>query len=317
MGIVAEVVANNTRKPLWGYKSIVFALFILGFLSFLVWAHHMFLTGMGEVVSSFFQATTTLISIPSVIILTAFIFSLHGGSIRFTVPMLFATAFMPMFGMGGLTGIPLAFAPANLALHDTYYVIGHFHYIVAPGTIFAIFAGVYFWYPKVTGRMMNEFLGKVHFWISLVCLNGIFFPMFLQGMLGMHRRWYDGGQGWELANQKVWGLTGFQWNRPMSICAWVLGLAQIPFIINFFWSIKHGREARSDNPWEATTLEWQAPSPPPHGNFTKQLVVYRGPYEYGVHAPTGEDFCSQNVPVELATERLATFEPGSQDAVAI
>ena len=126
--------------------------------------------------------------------------------------MLFATAFMPMFGMGGLTGIPLAFAPANLALHDTYYVIGHFHYIVAPGTIFAIFAGVYFWYPKVTGRMMNEFLGKVHFWISLVCLNGIFFPMFVQGMLGMHRRWYDGGQGWELANQKVWGLTGFQWN---------------------------------------------------------------------------------------------------------
>ena len=210
MGIVAEIIANNTRKPLWGYKSLVFAALVLGFLSFIVWAHHMWLTGMGSVVSAFFQTTTMIISIPSVIILSAFFISLWGGSIRFNVPMLFATAFLPMFGIGGLTGIPLAFNSADLYLHDTYYVIAHFHYIVAPGTIFAVFAGIYFWFPKATGRMMSEFWGKVHFWPSLICMNMIFLPMFLQGMLGMHRRWYDGGQGWKLAGEKVWGLSGFR-----------------------------------------------------------------------------------------------------------
>ena len=206
MGIVAEIIANNTRKPLWGYKSLVFAALVLGFLSFIVWAHHMWLTGMGSVVSAFFQTTTMIISIPSVIILSAFFISLWGGSIRFNVPMLFATAFLPMFGIGGLTGIPLAFNSADLYLHDTYYVIAHFHYIVAPGTIFAVFAGIYFWFPKATGRRMNEFWGKVHFWPSLICMNIIFLPMFLQGMLGMHRRWYDGGHGWTLAGEKVWGI---------------------------------------------------------------------------------------------------------------
>ena len=210
---------------------------------------------MGTVVSAFFQTTTLIISIPSVIILSAFFISLWGGSIRFNTPMLFSTAFLPMFGIGGLTGIPLAFNSADLYLHDTYYVIAHFHYIVAPGTIFALFAGIYYWFPKATGRRMNEFWGKVHFWPSLICMNVIFLPMFLQGMLSMHRRWYDGGQGWTLANETVWGLTGFQWNIPISIAAWTMGVAQIPFIINFFWSIKRG-EKTDDNPWEATTLEW-------------------------------------------------------------
>src|SRR6202171_5704446 len=198
MGIVAGIIANNTRKPLWGYKSLVFSVLVIGFLSFVVWAHHMWLTGMGTTVSAFFQTTTMIISIPSVIILSAFFISLWGGSIRFNVPMLFATAFLPMFGIGGLTGIPLAFNSADLYLHDTYYIIAHFHYIVAPGTIFALFAGIYFWFPKATGRVMNEFWGKVHFWPSLICMNVIFLPMFLQGMLGMHRRWYEGGQGWAL-----------------------------------------------------------------------------------------------------------------------
>jgi cytochrome c oxidase subunit 1 len=265
-GIVAEILANNSRKPLWGYKSLVFSVLVIGFLSFIVWAHHMWLTGMGSTVSAFFQTTTLLISIPSVIILSAFFISLWGGSIRFNVPMLFVTAFLPMFGIGGLTGIPLAFNSADLYLHDTYYVIAHFHYIVAPGTIFGLFAGIYYWFPKATGRVMNEFWGKVHFWPSLICMNMIFLPMFLQGMLGMHRRWYDGG------------------------------LAQIPFIINFFWSIKHGKKV-NDNPWEATTLEWTAPSPPPHGNFVTTPVAYRGPYEYSLpgHA---RDFTMQNEPIE-------------------
>src|SRR5712675_2153013 len=255
MGIVAEIVANNTRKPLYGYRGMVFSVFGIGFLSFLVWAHHMFLTGMGEVVSSFFSLTTVLISVPSVIILSALLLSLWRGSIRFPVPMLFASAWMPMFGIGGLTGIPLALPPADLYLHDTYYIIAHFHYLVAPGTIFALFAATYYWFPKATGRMMNEFWGKVHFWPTLICMNVIFLPMFLQGMLGMHRRWSDGGQGWNVSAEHIWGLTGFQWNTPISIAAWVMGLAQIPFIINFFHSIWKGRKVENDNPWGATTLE--------------------------------------------------------------
>src|SRR5256885_6622210 len=295
MGIGAEVIANNTRKPLWGYKSLVFAALVLGFLSFIVWAHHMWLTGMGSVVSAFFQTTTMIISIPSVIILSAFFISLWGGSIRFNTPMLFATAFLPMFGIGGLTGIPLAFNSADLYLHDTYYVIAHFHYIVAPGTIFAVFAGIYFWYPKATGRRMNEFWGKVHFWPSLICMNVIFLPMFLQGMLGMHRRWYDAGQGWNLAGEKVWGLSGFQLDTPISIAAWTMGLAQIPFIINFFWSIKRG-ERVDINPWHATTLEWTAPSPPPHGNFTTAPTVSRCPYEYG-RPGRRQDYTMQTEPL--------------------
>ena len=164
MGIVAEIIANNTRKPLWGYRSMVYSLVFLGFMSFIVWAHHMFMTGMGTAMAAFFQTTTMIISIPSVVILTALIISLWGGSIRFNTPMLFAVAFLPMFGIGGLTGLPLAFNIADIPLHDTYYVIAHFHYVVAPGTIFALFAGIYYWYPKATGRKMNETLGKIHFW---------------------------------------------------------------------------------------------------------------------------------------------------------
>jgi cytochrome c oxidase subunit 1 len=293
MGIVAEIVTNNTRRPLWSYRAMVFSVFGIGFLSFIVWAHHMYLTGMGRTVSSFFQFTTVSISVPSVIILSDLFLSLRRGSIRFPVPMLFATAFLPMFGIGGLTGIPLALAPADLYLHDTYYLIAHFHYLVAPGTIFALFAATYYWFPKATGRMMNEFWGKVHFGPTLILMNVIFLPMFLQGMLGMHRRWYDGGQSWNLAGEKVWGLTGFGWNVPISAAAWLMALAQIPFIVNFFWSIKHGRKVTSDNPWEATTLEWTTPTPPPHGNFTEPITVYRGPYDYSVRGAE-QDFCSQN-----------------------
>jgi cytochrome c oxidase subunit 1 len=292
IGIIAEVVANNTRKPLWGYKTMVFAIFVLGFLSFVVWAHHMYLTGMGAKIAAFFQTTTIIISVPSVILLTALMISLWGGAIRFTVPMMFATAFMPMFGIGGLTGIPLAFSPVDLYLHDTYYVIGHFHYVVAPGTIFAIFAGVYYWYPKATGRMMNEFLGRTHFWLSLLFINGIFLPMFLTGMAGMHRRWYDGGATYEqLSGAVIFGLNGFQWNKVMSVSAWLLGLAQIPFIINFFASIWLGKRA-SDNPWDSTTVEWATPTPPPHGNFISEPTIHRGPYEYSVPG-ADKDFTPQ------------------------
>src|SRR5687767_4423493 len=201
-GIIAEVIANNTRKPLWGYKSLVYSVVFLGFMSFIVWAHHMFMTGMGTTMSTFFQATTMIISIASVVILTALIISLWGGSIRFNTPMLFALGFLPMFGIGGLTGLPLGLNISDIPLHDTYYVIGHFHYVVAPGTIFALFAGIYYWYPKATGRMMNETLGKIHFFGSFVCMNVIFMPMFWMGLAGVSRRLFDGGETYAFADRK-------------------------------------------------------------------------------------------------------------------
>jgi len=289
LGIVAEILANNTRKPLWGYKPMVYSSIFLGFMSFIVWAHHMFLTGMGTVMNTFFQTTTMIISIPSVVILTAMLISLWGGSIRFNTPMLFALAFLPMFGIGGLTGLPLGLAPSDIHLHDTYYVIGHFHYVVAPGTIFALFAGIYYWFPKATGRKMNETLGKVHFWGSLIFINGVFFPMFLQGLAGVSRRLYDGGVSYSHAQDVL------VWNSFMSNSAFLLCVAQFPFIFNFFWSIKKGKKVDS-NPWRATTLEWVATSSPPlgHGNFETVPVVYNGPYEYSVPG-RDDDYLPQNV----------------------
>ena len=296
MGIVGEIIANNTRKALFGYKSLVYSSMGLGFVSFLVWAHHMYLTGMGTKISTFFQTTTMMISIPSVIILTSLLLSLWGGAIRINTPMLFSLAFLPMFGIGGLTGLPLGFHATDIQLHDTYYVIGHFHYVVAPGTIFAIFAGVYFWFPKATGRMMNEFWGRVHFTLSFIFMNLIFLPMFVQGLEGMSRRLYDGGASYA-ATPGVYGLSklALTLNITISHAAWMLGLAQIPFIINFFWSMRNGPKVKSDNPWDSTTLEWATPTPPPHGNFTHEPIVYRGPYEYSLpgHA---KDFIPQNQP---------------------
>jgi len=274
MGIVAEVICINTRKPLWGYRTMVYSLLFLGFLSFGVWAHHMYMTGMGTTMSTFFQITTMIISIPSVIILTCLVISLWGASIRFPVPMLFALAFLPMFGIGGLTGLPLGLAAPDAHFHDTYYVIGHFHYVVAPGTIFAMFAGIYHWYPKATGRQMNVALGKLHFWLSFIFMNGVFMPMMFEGMAGVSRRLFD--PTIYAHGEAVHGLTVMT-----SWSAWCLALAQIPFIINFFGSMRK-KERAEENPWQATTLEWATPTPPPHGNFTETPVVNRGPYEYSV-----------------------------------
>lgn len=287
MGIVAEIIACNTRKPLYGYKALIYSVIFIGFMSFIVWAHHMFLTGMSTQMSSFFQITTMIISIPSVIILTALILSLWGGSIRFNTPMLFALAFLPMFGIGGLTGLPLGLTAADIHLHDTYYVIGHFHYVVAPGTIFALFAGIYHWYPKVTGRKMSEWLGKIHFFFSFVFINAVFMPMFIMGIAGVSRRLYDHMQ--YAHAQPTQPLNVF-----ISISAWLLGLAQIPFIVNFFGSLFFGKKVENDNPWKATTLEWATPTPPGHGNFEITPVVYRDPYEYSVPGAS-QDFVPQHV----------------------
>ncbi len=288
IGIVGEILANNTRKPLWGYKSLVYAIGFLGFMSFIVWAHHMFLTGMGQSMSAFFQLTTMIISIPSVVVLTAFFISLWGGSIRFNTPMLFALSFLPMFGIGGLTGLPLGVAASDIYLHDTYYVIGHFHYVVAPGTLFALFAGIYYWFPKITGRQLSESMGKLHFYPSFLAMNGIFMPMFIQGLAGLSRRMYDGGQQYAHASDIL------HWNEFMTISAFILGLAQIPFILNIIITLSN-KKLKEQNPWGSTTVEWSAPSPPlPHVNFDSPVKIYHGPYEYSVPGKE-KDFCPQTV----------------------
>jgi len=225
MGIVSEVIVAHTRRPLWGYGLMVAAVLALGGLSMLVWAHHMFLTGMGTTLSTFFQVTTMIVSIPSVVLVTALVLSLWGGSIRFSTAMLFALAFLPMFGLGGLTGLPLGLAASDVTLHDTYYVVAHFHYLVAPGTLFALFAGIYHWFPAVTGRALSERLGKWHFWLTFWMMNNVFMPMFFVGLGGVNRRLYDAGAQFALA-QPFQALQ-----RHMTWSALALGLAQLPFLV--------------------------------------------------------------------------------------
>jgi cytochrome c oxidase subunit 1 len=286
LGIVAEVIANAIRKPLWGYRALVGSALFMGAMSFLVWAHHMFLTGMGPTMSAFFQVTTMIISVPSVIIVSSLLLSLYGGSIRFTVPALFAIAFLPMFGIGGLTGLPLGLAASDIPLHDTNYVVGHFHYVVAPGTLFALFAGIYYWFPKVTGRQLGEGLGRIHFWLSLVAMNGIFLPMLFQGLAGVNRRLYDGGRTYS-------HVAGLEWTFTYQAgAALLLAAAQVVFVVNLVWSLVRGSRV-TGNPWDATTLEWTTTSPPPHDNFATMPVVHRGAYDYSVPG-AARDFLPQD-----------------------
>ena len=237
IGIVSEIIATNTGRPLWGYRGMVASVLFIGVMSMVVWAHHMFLTGMGTTLGTFFQVTTMIISIPSVVLITSLLLSLWGGAIRFTTPMLFALAFLPMFGIGGLSGLPLGLAASDVILHDTWYVVGHFHFLVAPGTLFAIFAGIYYWFPTVTGRSLNHRLGQVHFWGSLIGMSGIFLPMFTLGLRGVNRRLYDAGLQYAHAQ----GTLGIQ--EHMTWMAVALGLAQLPFLANVAMTLRQPRMA--------------------------------------------------------------------------
>ena len=274
MGIVSEILPVFARKPLFGYHSMIYAIMAIAGLGFMVWAHHMFASGMNPTLGTSFMVSTMVIALPSAIKTFNWLGTLWRGSIRLTTPMLHALAFVSMFVIGGLTGIFAASTPVDLYLHDTYFIVGHLHYVLFGGSLFGIFAGITFWFPKMFGRMLNETLGKIHFVLTFIFFNFVMFPMFILGIAGMPRRIYDYTQYAHLAH--VGGM-----NRMMSVAAFCLGLAQLLFIINFFWSLVRGPKA-GDNPWQANTLEWATSSPPPHGNFATPLTVYHGPYEYSV-----------------------------------
>jgi len=285
VGFVAEVLPVFSRKPLFGYRWIIYSTITAGILSFVVWAHHMFLSGMDPRLAMPFSLTTILISVPFAILVFAMIATLWGGSIQFATPMLYALGFVAMFIVGGLTGIFNGSAPANIQVHATYFVVGHFHYTLLSGIFFGGFAGIYFWFPKMFGRMMNERLGKIHFWLTVIFFNATFFPMHLVGLGGMMRR---------IANPLQYEfLQSLQpINVFITISAIGLALAQLVFLVNLGWSLVAGRKAER-NPWQATTLEWATPSPPPHGNFDALPVVYRGPYEYS-SPEASEDWLPQD-----------------------
>jgi cytochrome c oxidase subunit 1 len=285
-GLACEVLPVFCRKPLFGYRWIVYSTFAAGILSFIVWAHHMFVSGMDPRLAMPFSITTILISVPFAIMVFAMIATLWGGSIRFATPMLFALGFLAMFICGGLTGIFNGSAPANIPLHGTYFIVAHFHYTLLSGVFFGGFAGVYYWFPKMFGRMLNERLGKVHFWLTLVAFNATFFPMHFLGLAGMVRR---------IANPLQYpSLEPLQpVNVFISISAIGLILAQVPFAINVVRSLWAGEPAPA-NPWEATTLEWSTASPPPHDNWGETApAVHRWAYEYS-SPEVGEDWLPQD-----------------------
>jgi cytochrome c oxidase subunit 1 len=277
IGIVSEVIVSHTGRPLWGYRGMVWAVLFLGVMSMIVWAHHMFLTGMGTTIGAFFQVTTMIVSIPSVVLVTSLMLSLWGGAIRFTTPMLFALAFLPMFGIGGLTGLPLGLAASDVMLHDTWYVVGHFHFLVAPGTLFAILAGIYYWFPSVTGRTLNHRLGVVHFWGSFATMTAIFLPMFTLGLRGVNRRLYDAGFSYAHAQ----GTLGIQ--EHMTWAAVALGLFQIPFLINIGLSLRQPQITqitqipflyRSRRPVQGGPLPWTFEPRPDSGTTNIRLGIW-------------------------------------------
>jgi cytochrome c oxidase subunit 1 len=284
MGVTSELLSTFSRKPIFGYHAMAFSMIAIAFLSWIVWGHHMFISGMNPLLGTAFMMTTMVIAVPSAIKVFNWLGTLWGGNIRLTSPMLFALGFVSNFLIGGLSGIFMASTPVDIFIHDTYYIVAHFHYVVA-GIIFALFASVYYWFPKMFGRMMDERLGKIHFVLTYIFFNGAFFPMHFLGVGGHMRRIYNPMQYEFIQSMQ-------HWNVIITVSALILGAAQIFFLYNFFASLFAGKKAER-NPWQANTLEWVAASPPPHGNFEVQPAVYRGPYEYS-SPEVKEDWLPQN-----------------------
>ncbi|HUS10794.1 MAG TPA: cbb3-type cytochrome c oxidase subunit I [Pyrinomonadaceae bacterium] len=275
MGATSHVLSTFARKPIFGYRAMVFAIFAIGLLGFFVWGHHMFISGMSPYSAMTFSILTLSIGVPSAVKTFNWLGTLWGARIRFTTPMLFAIGFVSLFVAGGITGLVLGQTSLDLPMHDTYFVLAHFHLVMGVASIFGMFAAIYFWFPKMFGRFMSERLGKIHFWITFVGVYCIFVPMHTMGMVGMPRRYSEFGQYEFLA--RLHPLVVF-----VSIAAIITVFTQLLFYFNLVWSAFKGKKA-GDNPWEATTLEWTTASPPPHDNFAGVLpVVYRGPYEFAV-----------------------------------
>ena len=287
MGITSELIANRARKPIFGYHSMVLAMIAIAFLGWIVWGHHMFQSGMNPMLGTSFMISTMAIAVPSAIKTFNWLATLWKGDIHLESPMLYGLAFVSLFIIGGLSGVYMASTPVDMYIHDTYFIVAHIHYVLFGGSLFAIFGGITFWFPKMFGRLMNERLNKVHFVLTFVLYNMVFWPMHNLGLQGMMRRIYDFTQYEYL--QPLQPM-----NRFITISAFLLVAAQAIYAFNFFWSLFKGERAEA-NPWDSNGLEWTVPSPPPHGNFAETPVVHRGPYEYS--SPESDtDFLPQTTP---------------------
>lgn len=289
-GIVSDLISTHARKNIFGYRMMVWALVAIGALSFVVWAHHMYVSGMHPAFGFFFATTTLIIAIPTAIKVYNWVLTLWRGDIHFTVPMLFALGFIVTFVNGGLTGLFLGNVVVDVPLSDTMFVVAHFHMVMGVAPILVIFGAIYHWYPKVTGRMLDDALGKLHFWVTFLGAYLIFFPMHYIGLMGVPRRYH------EISGMAFVPPSAATLNAFITIVALIVGAAQLIFLFNLVWSVRHGRPA-GGNPWRATTLEWQTPqTPPAHGNWGKTLpVVYRWAYDYSVPG-AAQDFLPQNQP---------------------
>jgi len=273
MGMVSDIISTFARRPLFGYKAMILSIAGIAGLGFIVWGHHMFQSGMDPRLGTGFMLATIMIALPSAVKTFNWLGTVWMGNVQYTTAMLYALAFVALFIIGGLSGIFMAATPVDIYIHDTYFIVAHLHYVLFSSSLMGIFAGIYYWFPKMFGRLMNERLGKIHFFITFVAGNCVFFPMHILGVAGMRRRIPDPTN--TVFESPLAGLNQF-----ITISAFVLFVAQIVFVINFFYSLFRGKPA-GRNPWNSNTLEWTATSPAPHGNFDTIPVVYRWPYEYG------------------------------------
>ncbi len=291
-GIVSEVLSVHSRKPIFGYKAMVFSILAIAFLSFLVWAHHMFMAGINPFIAMIFVIFTLIIAVPSAVKVFNWIATLYGGNIRFNSASLFAIGFVSMFISGGLTGIFLGNSAIDIQMHDTYFVVAHFHIVMGVAAFFGMYAGIYHWFPKMYSRFMNETLGKIHFWVTLVGAYVIFWPMHYLGIAGVPRRYYS-FENFNAFNEFA------TMNQVITIAAIIVFAAQLVFVVNFFYSIWKGRQLKVQNPWGATTLEWTTPVEPIHGNWPGKIpTVHRWSYDYSKEEDSELDYIPQVVPLE-------------------
>jgi len=299
LGLSSEIIATNSRKPIFGYKAMIGSILAIGFLSFIVWGHHMFVTGMNPFLGSVFVFTTLLIAIPSAVKVFNYITTLWKGSLVLTPAMLFAIGLVSTFITGGVTGIILADSALDIMLHDTCFVVAHFHIVMGMSAVFGMFAGVYHWFPKMFGRMMNTRLGYAHFWVTLIGAYGVFFPMHFVGLAGAPRRYYDYSAYSEFDNNSFQLMVDL--NQIITVFAIIAAVGQVLFLFNFFYSIFRGPVA-PQNPWNSTTLEWTTPVEHIHGNWPGELpTVHRWPYDYSKPG-AAQDFITQVTPLEEGEE---------------